>query len=583
MSTIIGIHPGHNATATLLKDGRVVSCIGEERFNREKNYTGFPIQALEYTLREYGIAAQDVDAYAIAGRMPTFFLLPSTPQLTMRYGLFTGIKRRAAEMEMRFPAIKAMSNYYLEHIVPRQEYKRAHAVDAAIAEKLRIDQGRIHRFGHHLTHTATAYYGMCPQNEPVLIFSADGGGDMLCSMVSIGENGSLREIAHTPDWSSLGGVYSAVTQYLGMKPTEHEYKVMGMAPYAKEKYFGKASRVFRDLLWLDEERLTFHSKFRTYLTHQYLKTALEGERFDTICGAVQQFTEDFLLRWVKAGIKKTGIRTIALTGGVFMNVKANMLLANLPEVEKIYIFPSCGDESIAMGAAFLQHKAMEREGKADPIQPIRDLYLGSEYSDRAITGFVEQERLAERFTVTTPDDIEYEVAKLLANHKVVARFKGRMEWGARALGNRSILANPSNFDNIRIINEQIKSRDFWMPFAGSILAERAKDYLVNPRGLQSPYMIITFPTTELAQREMRAAMHPYDFTIRPQIVEKDWNPSYHHLIEEFQKLTGIGGVLNTSFNLHGEPLVCSPADALHTFADSGLEYLAINQYLIAKR
>jgi len=165
----------------------------------------------------------------------------------------------------------------------------------------------------------------------------------------------------------------------------------------------------------------------------------------------------------------------------------------------------------------------------------------------------------------------------------VARVKGRMEWGARALGNRSILANPSNIDLVMILNEQMKDRDFWMPFAPSILSERADDYLINPKKVEAPYMILSFDTTLLARSHLKAALHPYDFTCRPQIVSKDWNPVYYDLLKHFEALTGIGGVLNTSFNLHGYPIVLGPKEALYAFEHSGLEYLALENYLVTKQ
>lgn len=579
MINIIGIHTGHNATAALLQDGVIRCCISEERFNRQKNYTGFPENALQYIFEKYHLSPTDIEEFAMTGTFPSFFLFPSTHDVNKRLGILTRIKKFVAGFEQILPFLDTVNQMYINKIIPRNERRLAEKVDAIIANRLHIDRSRIIRYDHHLCHTATVYYGQCPQDEKILIFSADGGGDMISSTISIAQNGAIKRIAQTSDASSIGGVYSAVTEYLGMKPVEHEYKVMGMAPYAKAKYLDTGYRIFKDIIWLNKRTLTFISKFRTYLTLDHLRKVLQGQRFDAICGAVQKYTEDLLIEWVKTSIKKTGIQKIALTGGVFMNVKANMLIANLPEVKEIFIMPSCGDESIAMGAAFLANQ------KLSPTcnKKITDLYLGPEFSEEEIEAYFNKNQICQKYNVEKSADIDKEVAKLLSDHKVVARFNGRMEWGARALGNRSILANPSNFDNIRIINEQIKSRDFWMPFAGSILEERAKDYIINPKNISAPYMIVTFPTTEKAQKELRAAMHPYDFTIRPQIVSNEWNPSYHHLISEFEKLTGIGGILNTSFNLHGEPVVCSLADAIHTLEDSGLEYLALGPWLITKK
>ena len=263
-----------------------------------------------------------------------------------------------------------------------------------------------------------------------------------------------------------------------------------------------------------------------------------------------------------------------------MNVKANQLIAELPEVKSIYIVPSCGDESTSFGAAFWAYQKYADVEKY-PIVPLKDLYLGTEYSDREISQELKKVRYRS-LKIEKKADIEKTVAGLLAKNKIVARFKGRAEWGARALGNRSIIANPSSFNVIKEINDQIKSRDFWMPFAPSIKLERLEKYVTNPKKIKVPYMIMTLDSTDLGKKELVAAMHPYDGTLRPQAVERDWNPGYWRLIDEFEKLTGIGGVLNTSFNLHGFPIVQTPEDALYVLEHSGLKYLAIGSYLVSK-
>lgn len=261
-----------------------------------------------------------------------------------------------------------------------------------------------------------------------------------------------------------------------------------------------------------------------------------------------------------------------------MNVKANQYIAEMPEVDNVYVFPSGGDESGAIGAAVDGHLRMAKT----PLKPLRHLYLGTDV-DENLDELVKEAGIQERYEVEHCEDIEARVAQLLADGHVVSRFAGKMEWGARALGNRSILANPSNYNIIRIINEKIKNRDFWMPFAASVLQERAEDYIINPDKTEAPYMAITFDTTPLAKKEMPAAIHPYDFTVRPQIVTQEANPGYHKLIQEFEKITGIGAILNTSFNLHGEPNVQYLKDAIHTLDESGLNILAAENYLLTKR
>jgi len=293
---------------------------------------------------------------------------------------------------------------------------------------------------------------------------------------------------------------------------------------------------------------------------------------------VQKFTEAVLLEWVRNCIRETGLHRLALGGGVFMNVKANKLIMELPEVQELFVYPSCGDETNAIGAAYSVYA--EKAGTAK-MTPLQDLYWGPEFSDEEV------EQALRRFRFRTPVrygrdvPIEPRVARLLAGGNIVARYKGREEFGARSLGNRSILADPRNTNVVREINEAIKARDFWMPFCPSVLAERSADYLVNPKGVRAPYMILSFDTTG-GGSELRAGIHPFDRTARPQEVSAEWNPDYHALIKEFERLTGVGAVLNTSFNLHGFPIVSRPEDALDVLDRSGLRHLAIGNWLVSK-
>jgi carbamoyltransferase len=282
---------------------------------------------------------------------------------------------------------------------------------------------------------------------------------------------------------------------------------------------------------------------------------------------------------VRNCVRATGINRVALGGGVFMNVKANKVIGELPEVQDVFCFPSSGDESTAVGAAWSAYSAAPAatERRRPPIKPIDEIYWGTKYADDEIEQILRRRSLRYRHY----QDIESEVARLLAVGEVVARFKGRLEFGARALGNRSILADPSNPGIVRTINELIKNRDFWMPFACSILAECEREYIRNPKGIRSPYMMMTFDTTSRVE-EIRAGTHPYDYTIRPQIVYRDWNPDFHRLIREFARRRGIGAVLNTSFNLHGSPIVGTPVAALDVIERSGLRWLAIGNFLVRK-
>jgi carbamoyltransferase len=394
-------------------------------------------------------------------------------------------------------------------------------------------------------------------------------------------------VAAVPESESIGNIYAMITFLMGMVPLEHEYKLMGMAPYASEKSSRAVYDLFRGLVeFRGDDPLVWERRNgcpETYYSYDFFRELLQLKRFDAVCGGLQLFTEDMLATWAQAAIRKTGIRKVALSGGCFMNVKANKIIMELPEVEDLWIMPSCGDESSAMAACWYWHAQESLAHNNGPgTQPLADVYLGPEWSradeERALQAF----KAGDWLEVESEGDLEARAAQLLAQGEVVARSKGRMEFGARSLGNRAILADPTKPEVIRIINEMIKSRDFWMPFAPSMLEERAGDYIVNPKNIRAPYMILCFDTTERVQ-DLPAAIHPYDRTARPQLVSREWNPGYHHLISEFQKLTGRGVVLNTSFNLHGYPIANTPEDALGVLKHSGLDHLLLGSFLVHKR
>jgi carbamoyltransferase len=369
-----------------------------------------------------------------------------------------------------------------------------------------------------------------------------------------------------------------------MKFGEHEYKVMGLAPYAGARATERAVSALRELFDLtDGDPCVFAWKRRGPRYRQLLEATL-GLRFDAIAGGAQAIVEDTLVRWTRLMQKRHGGDRLALGGGVFMNVKANMLLAAEEWVRELFVFPSCGDESNAIGAAYLGYVQLcETRGVAPATRPFGPASLGPDLDPVEIEATLRRRDVAGRHRLSEHERIEERIADLLVSDGVVARCAGRMEFGARALGNRSILANPSNPRVVPLINRMIKNRDFWMPFAPSILRERADDYLLNPKALASPYMMLAFPTEPKRRDEIVAAIHPHDGTARAHILEETWNPGYHRVIREFERRTGIGAVLNTSFNLHGEPLVCSPDDALDTFERSGLPHLALGRWLVSKK
>lgn len=560
----------------MLKDGKIVRAVSEERFTRRKNEDAVPANSWKWVLESEGITGEELDAVAVVST-------ENHSDYEKARGVALGMPSAArsiwATIDYAHPILRVIALPLVHFIRKRRSAAGRKAVKKILLKRLGVPESKIHFIDHHTCHAYAGYFGMTDGIEEALVLTLDGEGDGLCATVNIAREGRIRRIAATPLEASIGLVYAATTIYMGMKPLEHEYKLMGLAPYAKEYYKKTYERVFKPMIWLDENELSFKSAFNTQRSLFYLDEMLKHERFDNIAASVQRLTEDLLVRWVRAAVKKTGVRRVILSGGVFMNVKANMLISELPEVEELYPLPSCGDESTPFGAVFYAYK--ELAGQDAPTTPLKDLYLGMEFGEKEIKEALA--RLGKNYDVRRCKNIAKEIAGLLAEGEIVARCSGRMEWGARSLGNRAILANPSTWETVRIINEQIKSRDFWMPFAPTLSAERADDYLINPKKIPAPYMIMAFRSKPLARKELVAAMHPADFTLRPQILENWSNPDYYRILEYFEKETGIGGVLNTSFNLHGEPMVCSPTDALYTMERSGLRHLVMGNIMVSKR
>ena len=444
-------------------------------------------------------------------------------------------------------------------------------------------------YDHHTAH-ATAL-APCPGPDRKLVFTLDGEGDGLSGSVAWYRAGQPPErVGSVSRNSSLGHIYAGVTGHLRMTPHQDEFKVMGMAPYAHASARDACYDRLRSLLWVERDSSgapDIKSSRGTRLAHSYIGDCLRDFRFDAQSGGVQQLCEEIILEWTEAWVRHLGLDAdgvdIGLGGGVFMNVKANMRVAQQAWARTVTPVPSCGDESCAVGAAFLGYvDVCAAAGREAQFRRADNLYLGPAWSDAQIKQTLDRAHTEHGLRVERPADIADRTAALLADGHVVARFRGRMEWGARALGNRSILADPSRHDSVREINARIKSRDFWMPFAATILDEAASTYLQTPPTATSPHMMLAFDTVPKRWHEIAAGTHPYDRTCRAQILERQANPEYYRLIERFRDHTGIAAVLNTSLNLHGDPMVNSPDDALRTLLDSDLAFLTLEDFLISK-
>ena len=583
---VLGISETHCATAAVLRDGAVVGCASEERFSRLKNDAGYPRLAVGALLGELGLSPSAIDRVVLAGtRIPSYEwmnrVMRDDAYRRRYYGVGLEVPRRGLTGRAR----KLGAKLGLLDSAPGKAALGDGARRGHVTSHLGLADERVSFADHHTCHAAAAYFGSPFTGSPALVLTNDNSGDGLCGTVSSARGVSLTRHEATPSSpGSLGSFYTLVTLLLGMKPGEHEYKVMGLAPYAPERETERAVTALSAVFAMAEGSPSrFEWRTRGPLYRALLEATL-GLRFDGIAGGAQRVLEDALLRWARLARQRYGGERLALGGGVFMNVKANMLIADESWVGDLFVFPSCGDESNAVGAAYLGYLDLCAAAGANPTpRPLGPAYLGPDVRDAQIEAVIRARDLGSRYRVSEHAEIEAKIADLLVSDGVVARCAGRMEFGARALGNRSILANPSDHRVVDVINRMIKNRDFWMPFAPTVLRERESDYLLNPKGLASPYMMLAFPTNPKRRDEIVAAIHPQDATARAHILDEAWNPSYHRVIREFESRTGIGAVLNTSFNLHGEPLVSSAEDAVDTFERSGLPHLALGHWLISKK
>ena len=414
--------------------------------------------------------------------------------------------------------------------------------------------------------------------------TCDGAGDGLCATVSVCKNNNINRISYTDRHASLGKIYSRITMLLGMKPWEHEYKLMGLAPYADNEIAKIEAKKLHNLLRLNKKKLTFelNSNLSTNYCYYYLKEKFERVRFDNIAGAAQVFTEEMLVAWVKAAIKKTKIHDIVCGGGVFMNVKANMLIQNLPEVKSMYVMPSASDESLSIGAALHYYYGMlqrfdRKNGR------FKDLYMGSAIDNLELKNTLNKIRRETNYKIEENINFENVVSNLLNKGEVLAICRGRAEWGARALGNRSIIAKSGSKEIVEKINSQIKMRDFWMPFAPTILDSKYSKCIEDKKNIKPEFMTFALPAISKYYETLVGAMHPIDKTCRPQFLKKSTNPKLHNILKFYCSKYKQSGVLQTSFNIHGEPIVNNSKEAYSTLKRSGLKYLIIENFLISKK
>ncbi len=561
---ILALRAGHNASAAIGNRQQLRFAIQEERLTGEKNFWGFPSRSITACLEAVGASPADLALVVSGGiRVSTrYHAREDVLKSAERHSTTLGRIRQRVLMPL---AIAMLPTY-------------GHKGFDRLLRQSGLGEVPLERVDHHTAHAATAYYGLRRDaDESYLVLTCDGSGDTLCATVRVMGGGEDRVVAETSMAHSLGALWAWVTYSQGFVPFEHEYKLMGMAPYVGEGPTAQHAELFRAYLGLDPSGLSFERKISERISNisDRLHRDFRAKRFDYLAAGLQRFTEALLCQWVDNAVRRTGIGRVLAAGGVFMNVKANQRIAELEAVESFEAFPSCGDETLPLGAYYL--KAAERFGHQQ-VESLRHFYLGGDLDPEEIRRSI----TASGLHCEQPDDMAAAVAELLIAGHPVARCAGRMEFGARALGNRSILADPIHTDVVKVINHMVKKRDFWMPFAPMVTEERHQEYVVNDKQLPSPYMMMTFDTRENSA-DLAAAVHDVDRTCRAQVLRRDQNPELSAILDAFAERTGRGVLLNTSFNLHGFPIVRTGEEAIDVLQGSGLEYLQLGEFLVSKQ
>lgn len=590
----LALSVSHNSSAALMRDGEIIVAVCEERFRRKKNYVGYPKQAVDYCLKKAGISGGNIKrvAYTTINNPGILVKAKTNTQFSLQdyrdyYGEAYYKKRLRNESCLEYlkwlrddPQFNVDEEYfnfsYLSDdiLLDSDKEMELFRIEQArvLSEHLGISAEKVEFLDHHTCHAYYSYFGSPFRGKDCIVLTLDGWGDGRNQTVWAVKNDQLHFLVDSTE-NDIGRIYKMATLILGMRPDEHEFKVMGLAAYAKLSYVEKAKKILENISTVKGMRIL--SKERPADLFEYLEEKFKTYRFDNIAGAVQAYTEELACQLVKDIAEETGIHRFVIGGGIAMNIKMNKAISELKEVDELFVCGSSGDESLSIGGCYLLNSDGVNKNK-----PIEDLYLGFDIEDELQN--YDFSKLSGKFDIDRSVSPE-KVATLLADGDIVAVVRGRAEFGARALGNRSILADPSRRESVQKINEAIKNRDFWMPFALSILEDDWEGYILNPKNLKSPFMAISLDVNPGRHKSIEAGTHPYDCTVRPQFVSKLHASGYHKIISAFQSLSGIPALLNTSFNLHGEPIVDNIDDAIRTFELSGLDHLLIEDTILLSK
>ncbi|HTU34328.1 MAG TPA: carbamoyltransferase [Candidatus Acidoferrum sp.] len=546
----------HDSSACIVRDGEVLFAVAEERLSRVKHDARFPALSIRACLETSGIRAEQVDFLCQGWSAPSV-------------GFFHDLRNYATgKQPVDSRALLNTTRYFVS-------MRHQRSGESALRRMYGPLKAQFVHVDHHLAHAISAYAFSGFDDAAVLVL--DGRGAWEATSLWHGRKGRLEHVWTIPWPNSLGLFYAQFTQYLGFTPYSDEWKVMGLAPY------GEPGINLRDFIIPDDN--PYRVAARKLIGRDSTPTAvIEGKigpsripeseidvRHKNVAFAVQESCELAMLTLARVAVEQTHCRNLCLAGGVALNSKGNGKILTSGLVDKFFVQPASGDDGACLGAAFAPY--LDRGGI--PLQRMRHAYWGPSSDDAEIEKVIDTYKLA----ATRVQDPAKSAAELLAEGKIIGWFQGRMEFGPRALGNRSILADPRDPEMTAKVNNAVKFREWWRPFAPSMAAEAAPQYLES--ATDSPFMILTAQVKPAKRRVIPAVTH-VDGSARPQTVERDANPLYWTLIDEFCKRTGVPVVMNTSFNLRGEPIVCTPTDAIRTFFSSGMDALMLGSFLVTK-
>jgi carbamoyltransferase len=587
----------HDAAAALIRDGELVAAAMEERFSRQKHDNNFPKQAIDFCLRQAGISSQDLD-YAVFYEKP---LVKFERILLTTLGTFP----KSGDVWR-----DAMINWLRDKLW----------VKSIIQREMDMQLDRILFCDHHMSHAASAFFAS-PFKEAA-VMTVDGVGEWTtttlgkaCSAWADGTGGARNEISLFEEQRfphSLGLLYSAFTAFLGFRVNNGEYKVMGMAPYGDPRYVEKVYQVFRQDspdggFHLNLDYFSFQHSTTSTFNHKFVElfgdprkdsddfftpkthperakedptNAKRNQHYADVAASIQLVLEETRIKIANHLYEKTKLPKLVMAGGVALNTKANYRILQETPFEEIYIQPAAGDDGGALGAALWAWHIVLGKPR-NWVMP--HAYWGQAWSDGETKAFLDSKGIAYESFEGRDEKLIEAVVDGLTNKKVIGFYQGRFEWGPRALGNRSILADPRSSEMKEVVNTKIKFREPFRPFAPVILRERAPEYFSYPdvEKHEAPrYMLMVSPIRPEKQDQIEAVCH--EGTGRLQAIERETNPRYYDVVAGFGEATGVPVVLNTSFNLRGEPIVTSPADAFNTFSNSHIDMLVLNSFLVRK-